>query len=215
MKKNLLRVTLLLAVLTISIGISYATWTPGTAPTSNVIPTPITAIEIDQIKPGSLSVNTFAALGSGRLKQDALFAGKLNAVGTDPNLKFRIGGTNSDKKTVNVDTTVSGNVISGKTLGASELRNTTLNPLCADSAGHIIFCSGSSQPPVVIGNDLHPACLGPDPLYSTSTSITTGTYLYLNQELTQPYDATKIGDENGNLYNMVGNRVTTPKGVSC
>jgi hypothetical protein len=141
MKKNLSRITILLLILSISIGVSYAAnWTPGAAPGDSIVPPPITALDTDQVKPGSLSVNTFAALGNGRLKQDALFAGVLQAVGTDPNLKFRIGGTSSTGQLVHVDTTVSGNVTSGKTLGSSELRNTTLNPLCTDGSGHIIFC---------------------------------------------------------------------------
>ncbi len=237
MKKNLQLIITLIIVLAVSVGISYAVdnWSDPTAaaPGSNV-PTPITALVPAQVKPGGLSVNTFAAHGDGRLKQQALFNGELRAV--DPeneNPVFRIGGKNSERSTqypegklINVDTAVSRDVISEGnpdeigTLGSSTLINNNYNRLCtAKFSGQVIFCSGSGGSGGTASVRVYDSCRPSLLLYALPgvTIIETGVSVFRDENLTIPYDGSKIGGEGQVEYNydMINNRVLLPSGNQC
>ena len=143
MKTYIPAISTILFTTLISIGISYAAWnTPTATPPADAIATPITAISPAQVKPAGLSVNTFAALGNASFKQRVLANGMLVSIDpTTPVQIFRIGGVNAAGTTIDVDTTISHDLISGDTLGSSYLKNTTLNPLCGDSTGTVVLCN--------------------------------------------------------------------------
>lgn len=129
----------------LSVGLSYAafqstTWTPG-APLTDNVDSPITAGPVLQDKQGGLSVNTFAALGNAELKQQAFFRGPVKGIDVgSANPTLEIGGTTTGGTSARVVTTVNGNLNSGVTIGSTELKNTTLNRLCSDDKGHVVFC---------------------------------------------------------------------------
>lgn len=143
MNKFTSTIKLVILGIILSVGLSYAaTWTgpTGVAPANNV-DVPVNAGPTLQDKQGGLSVNTFAALGDAQLKQQAFFRGPVKGIdvgSTNPTLE--IGGTSTTGATKRVVTTVNGNLNSGATIGSTELKNTTLNTLCSDDRGHIVFC---------------------------------------------------------------------------
>lgn len=143
-KKIVSTLGLLIAVLGLSIGVSYvaAAWSePTGTPPANNLYVPVNATQNAQAKQSGLSVNTFAALGNGSLQQDVFFKGQVKGINPGSlNTTLRIGGvgTNGPRR---VFTTINGNVTSQQTLGSSELINTTMNTLCADDTGQVVFCT--------------------------------------------------------------------------
>lgn len=144
-KKIASTIGLLIAVLGLSVGISYvsAAWSDptGGAPTNN-LNVPVNATQNAQAKQSGLSVNTFAALGNGSLEQDVFLKGQLNGIepgSTNPTL--RIGGAGTAPTPQRVLTTVNGNVSSQKTIGSSELINPSYTPVCADETGQFVLCN--------------------------------------------------------------------------
>lgn len=218
MKKNIPFITTLLFTAVLSIGISYAAWnTPSVVPPSNNIASPVTALPVSQVKNGDLSVNTFAALGNGSFKQRVLFNGTILALDPSTNTPtFRIGGINSAGATVSVNTTVSHDVVSQETIGSSKLKNTTLSPLCSDGSGNVVLCGSAPVAPRV-GTAVSSMCDACTVLYvaSPATSIRPGASVYTDQNLTTPYSNTTIGDQNGTVYLLNGNQVSTSTVSSC
>jgi len=143
MNKTTSTIKLVILGILLSVGLSYAaTWTAptGAAPTGN-IDVPINAGPTLQEKKAGLSVNTFAALGDAQLKQQAFFRGPVKGIDVgSANPTLEIGGTTTGGTSARVVTTVNGNLNSGVTIGSTELKNTTLNRLCSDDKGHVVFC---------------------------------------------------------------------------
>lgn len=144
-KKIASTIGLLIAVLALSVGISYvsAAWSDptGGAPTNN-LNVPVNATQNAQAKQSGLSVDTFAALGNGSLEMDVFLKGQLNGIepgSTNPTL--RIGGSGTAPTPQRVLTTVQGNVSSQKTIGSSELINPSYTPVCADETGQFVLCN--------------------------------------------------------------------------
>lgn len=149
MKKFIPSLQLIILGVILSVGLSYAAiqspiWNPG-APLVDNVDVPINAGTGLQEKKEGLSVNTFAALGDAQLMQQAFFRGPVKGIDVgSSNPTLEIGGVSTTGMPKRVVTTVNGNLDSGATIGSTELKNTTLTRLCADTSGHVVLCPSGS-----------------------------------------------------------------------